>query len=220
MITPFRIKLSLATAITLNFPLTLDALLSAAVANATGLEGDDTLPHIPLEQREGIFCASAMFMHARFRHEVVGRVMALRGERDVSVHCFRPNGKQYVNVHTDKGKKYANKLSSYPGYRTQEVYFYGVGDAEKVAYLISNFIPGIGKKATGGAGEIVSVSIMETEDDYSWVRANKTPARPLPVELWKQIGGNENSPTMPLAVKLPYWKTSKVESVFPGSLII
>jgi hypothetical protein len=220
MNTPFRVKLSLATAITLNAPLTLDALLSAAVANATGLEGDDTLPHIPLAQSDGIFRGSALFMHPRFRHEVVGRVMALRGERDLSIHAFRPNGRQYVNVHTDKAKKYANKLSSYPGYRTNEVYFYGVGDAERVVYLLANFLPGIGKRATTGAGEITAASWTETDEDYSWQLPNGSPARPLPRELWLRIGGDASLTSMPLAVTLPYWKTNKVDSVFPATFAI
>lgn len=218
MNTCFRIKLALATPISLSAPLTLDALLSAAVANATGLEGEATIPHIPLEQKDGIFQGSALFLHPRYRHDVVGRVMALRSERDLSIQLFRPNGKQYVNVQTDKAKKYANKLSAYPGYRATEVYFYGVGDAERTAYLIANFIPGIGKRATGGAGEILSVSVSETEEDYSWRLPNGTPARPLPVEVWRAAGGDATAPTMPLAVRLPYWETPKVESVFPAGL--
>lgn len=218
MNTPFRVKLSLATAITLNAPLTLDALLSAAVANATGLEGADTLPHIPLEQKDGIFCGSALFMHRRFRHEVVGRVMALRGERDLSVHAFRPNGRQYVNVHTDKAKKYANRLSAYPGYRSNEVYFYGVGDVERVVYLLANFLPGIGKRANTGAGEIISVSATETDEDYSWRLPDGSPARPLPREAWLRLGGDASVASMPLAVVLPYWQSGKVDAVFPVTL--
>lgn len=216
---PFQVKLTLATALSLNAPLTLDALLSAAIANATGLEGDETLPLIPLDQKDGVFLGSALFMHPRYRHEVVGRVMALRGERDLSVRAFRPNGRQYVNVATDKGKKYANKLSAYPGYRVNEVYFYGVGDQERVVYLLSNFLLGLGKRANTGAGEILSVSATEVEDDYSWRLPNGSPGRPLPFDLWVSHGGNPAAPRMPLAVRLPYWRTEKVDAVFPATMV-
>lgn len=212
---PFVLSLTLATPLSISAPLTLDALVSAAIANATGLEGEDTLPLIPLAQSEGIFRASALFLHPRFRHETVGRVMALRGERDVSVHAFRPNGKQYVSVYSDKAKKYANKLSAYPGFRSRTVCFYGVGDGERAKYLIANFIPGIGKRATGGAGEIISASVSDIEDDLSWRLPDGSPARPLPLDLWRRLGGNDDAPVMPLAVTLPYWQTPKVEAVFP-----
>lgn len=216
----FRLKLTLATPIALNAPLTLDALLSAAVANATGLTGEATAPHIPLEQSHGVYRGSALFLHPRYRHEVVGRVMALRGERDLAMHLFRPNGRQYVPVHTDKSKKYANKLSAYPGYRSREVCFFGVGDGERAAYLISNFIPGIGKRANAGAGEILSVAVTESDDDYSWCLPDGTPARPLPVDLWREIGGDPKSPVMQMAVTFPYWETQKGNAVFPTRLAI
>lgn len=216
----FRLKLTLATPIALNAPLTLDALLSAAISNATGLIGEATAPHIPLEQTHGVYRGSALFLHPRYRHEVVGRVMALRGERDVAMRLFRPNGRQYVSVYTDKAKKYANKLSAYPGYRSQEVFFFGAGDGEQAAYLISNFIPGIGKRANGGAGEILSVAVTELDNDYSWRLPDGSPARPLPIERWQEIGGDPSSPVMPLAVTFPYWDAQKVQAVFPTRLTI
>ena len=218
MVTSFRIKLSLLTPFAMTAPLTLDGLLSAAIANATGLEGEDTLPHMPLEMEHGIFKGSSMFVGTpRYRHMPVSRVMSLKGERDLSTAVFRPNGKHYVAVDQKRGPHKAN-LSAYPGILADDVRFWGVGDAKQVEYLLSTFIPGIGKRASGGAGEISNVVMTETDADYSWRTASGAPARPLPLEVWELIGGDSGRPVAPFSVRVPYWRTEKVMSVFPTSL--
>lgn len=216
----FRIKLELGTAFHLGSRLTLDGLLSAAVFYEKGLKGIDTIPHIPLEQEQGIFKGSSLFCDPGYRHESVGRVMSLRSERDLRSDLFQPNkrGGKYGPIDQQRGDYKAN-LSSFAGIAAKEAYFWGVGDPERAAYLIETFIPGIGKRATTGAGQILSVSWTEMDEDYSWITRKGAPARPLPVELWSELGGNPTAPAAPMAVTLPYWESEAVAAVFPVSMV-
>lgn len=217
--TNFKLILTLATPFYCPHPLTLDALLSAAVFHATGLQGQDTIDRIPLAMEQGIFKGSSLFCVPSYRHVAVGRLMSLRTENDLSVSLFAPKGKRYTYIDQQRGD-YKTNLSAYPGIESREVHFYGVGDPDKVAHLIHTFILGIGKRSNAGAGEIIGVDWVEIEDDRSWVTAKGKPARPLPVDLWESLGGDVNVPTAPLSVSLPYWDTPKVTAVFPDSLVV
>lgn len=216
----FRLKLTLATPFYCQQPLTLDALLSAAIYNATGLQGNETVPHIPLEQEDGIFKASSLFCMPSYRHVAVSRVMGLRTENDLSMNLFAPKGKRYVYIDQARGP-YKCNMSAYPGIESREVYFWGVGDPERAADLIRNFIIGIGKRFNAGAGEIVDVDWIELDDDedFSWMTEAGRPARPLPIDVWKRLGGDESVPIAPMAVTLPYWLNEKVPCVFPDSRV-
>lgn len=216
--TNFKLKLKLAAPFYCSQPLTLDALLSAAIYNATGLQGEETLEHIPLAREEGIFKGSSLFCMPTYRHIVVGRVMSLRMENDLSENLFAPKGKRYTYIDPVRGDYQCN-MSAYPGIESREVYFWGVGDPERTAHLIRNFIPGIGKRCNGGAGEIDEVDWIELEDDYSWKTRTGRPARPLPLALWERLGGDPSAPVAPMAVTLPYWLNEKVVAVFPDSKV-
>ncbi|MDK2126248.1 hypothetical protein [Parachitinimonas caeni] len=214
--TPFKLTLELATPFYLSSRLTLDGLLSAAIHHQTGKMGADTLAAIPLDQDQGIFRGSSLFCHPRYRHRRFSRIMSLKSERDLHTELFQPNkrGDRYGVVDQQRGKFKAN-LDSYFAIEAKEVYFWGVGDSDQTCYLIENYIHGIGKRANTGAGEILSVRAEET-DDFSWVTRKGKPARPLPVEIWNDMGLAPAS-TAPLAVVLPYWGTAPVDAVFPAT---
>lgn len=218
--TCFKLTLRLATPFFISYPMTLDGLLSAAVFRETGLKGEDTTPHIPLEQGEmGIFRGSALFLPSRHGRAPVSRVMSLKCESDLSTQAFKPNkrGGVYGPVDQERGPFKAN-LDSYSGFEAHEAYFWGAGDVDRVVQLISDHIPGIGKRTNGGAGEIVAVLAEEIEDDFSWVTVHNKPARPLPADLWKTIQGTDE-PTVPMRVRLPYWEGEFVDAVFPVGLV-
>ncbi len=217
----FRLKLELGTPFFMTSRLTLDGLLSAAVFYERGLRGKDTIPYIPLEQSDGIFKGSSLFCEPNYRHENFGRIMSLRSERDLRSDLFSPNkrGNKYGPIDQQRGDYKAN-MSSYAGIAAKEVYFWGVGDPERAAYLIETYIPGIGKRANIGAGQIMSVSWSEVDDDRSWTTRKGTPARPLPLDLWIAMGGDSAAATAPLAITLPYWEEQAVEAVFPVSLVV
>ena len=217
----FKVTLDLVTPFFMGHVLTLDGLLSAAIYKKTEKYGADAIPMIPLEMEEGIFKGSSMFCHPLYRHQSLGRVMALRGRNDLDVSIFSPNGrggKNYTYI-DQKRNEYKATITEYPGIFSKEVYFWGVGDMKSVEFLLSNFIIGIGKRSNAGAGEIAQVHVEEIDDDYSWITRNGHPARPLPIELWKKLRGTER-PSIPAAVTVPYHNGIEVDAVFPQKRVI
>lgn len=213
--TPFELILELLTPFSMRYPVTLDALLSAAVFNKTGLMGKDTIEHIPLAMEKRIFKGSSLQLPRIWQYSPVCRIMGLRGEGDLSPAAFAPKrAGRYVFIDQQRGD-YKRNLYSHQGIQAKEVRFFGVGDPEKTVALIQHYIPGLGKRTNGGAGEIVGVHWLPTEEDYSWVLPDGSPARPLPVAIWQEIGGDPSAPVAPAPVTLPYWESPKVDAVSP-----
>jgi hypothetical protein len=220
MDTSFKLTLTLATPFIMGASrTTLDGLLSAAIFREQGLMGEETISHIPLVSEAGIFKGSTLFCHPRYSHEVVGRVMSLRGRDDQDESLFKPNsrGANYKQIDTARGPHKTN-LSSYQGINSPEVYFWGVGDPDRVVELIQNHIQGLGKRSNAGSGQIIGISWEEAEDQ-SWVTANGTPARPLPVDLWTEISDGKKAPVASIAVSLPYWNGQAVDAVSPQGFV-
>ncbi|WP_395009075.1 hypothetical protein [Undibacterium sp.] len=218
----FRVKLNILTPFYLSHTLTLDGLLAAAIYNKMGLLGADAIPYIPLDSVSGIFKASSLAFEKRYRLMSFGRIMSLRGENDLSVNVFAPNrrgGKGYVFVDKKRGQ-YKSNLQTYPGIFSREVFFWGVGDPDKVSHLIKNFILGIGKRCNAGAGEIADVEVTVIDEDLSWITKEGKPARPLPAEVWSslEIEGRKEWPVIPHAVTVPYWSGNLCSAVVPEIL--
>lgn len=218
---PFKLVLEILTPFALRHPLTLDSLLSAAVANATGKIEEATIPEIPLVREFDVFHGSSCHYPRRHVHDKVSRVMALRGSADLSPELFAPNrrGGDYGPIDTKRGD-YKFNMDGYPAIAADEVYFWGFGDGERCADLIRNYVMGIGLRVNAGAGQIgaVRVEYNMLGDDYSWVTHRGTPARPLPTEVWTKIS-DKVLPTMQLPVAVPYRTSPRVDAVFPESLI-
>lgn len=218
---PFQLTLTLATPFSCDYPITLDAILSAAIFRQCGAKEKETIPLIPLAREHNIFRASSLhYNRQQFSHTTVPRVMNLLGESDLSVHAFAPNrkrGNAYMAVDKKRGQ-YKTNMDSLPAIEAQDVYFWGVGDADRVVSLIQDYIPGIGKRSNAGAGQIDNVQVIATDEDYSWVTKAGLPARPLPATLWAQLS-ETTLQTMPMAVDVPYWSGEQVEAVFPTQAI-
>jgi len=215
---PFKLTLEIFGAIALKYPLTLDGLLSAAVQRMNGKTGADTIPDIPLEREDGIFHGSALYHTRRYRHSTVCRKLGLRGEEEMSPKNFKPfsgkgSGKYYGSLDLRRGP-HQIRLDSYAAIETPEVWFWGRGDAERCAEMIRCYILGLGKRANGGAGQILSVRVDACEDN-SWVLASGFPARPIPVDLWEKIGGRQDAPVDYCRVDIPYPTGNPVRAVFP-----
>lgn len=220
---PFKLTIEMLTPFVLGqHALTLDGLLSAAIFRATGKMNEDTIPEIPLVRESvggfALFHASSCHYPQRHAYENVSRVMSLRSEHDLAPTLFAPNRRDGSYGHVDQKRgPYKSNLDSYPAINCREVYFWGVGDGERCAQLVRHYIVGIGRRANAGAGQIGAVNV-EPDDDYSWVTLRGTPARPLPKTVWEQVSDSP-APTMPLAVDVPYYRSPRVEAVFPTSLV-
>lgn len=220
---PFKITLTLATPFISEYPITLDAILSAAIFRKQGLKGADTIPLIPIKREQGIFRSSSLHYTQNYSHTTVPRVMNLRGEYDLSINAFAPNSKKgarYLAVDKKRGP-YKTNLDSIQAIDAPEVYFWAVGNPDEVVQLILDYIPGIGKRSNAGAGQIIDVFSEDQAEDYSWVSANGFPARPLPVSIWTSISDTDPAslPHAPMAVDVPYWSGQIVEAVFPSPII-
>jgi CRISPR type IV-associated protein Csf3 len=222
--TPFKLMLTLESPAILTHQLTLDALLSAAVYRATGKAEAETIPLIPLEREGDIFRASCLFFpeHYQYRVSPQSMVMGLRGQDDLSAEAFSPNRKNgtYGHVDTQRGP-YKSSLGTYTAYESREPwYFYAVGDPEAVTRMVTDFIPGIGRRTAQGFGQVGAVTWDAIHDDFSWVQPSGFPARYLPLSLWQQLGGREDAPCAPFSVKIPYWRTENIvsQTVFPPEL--
>lgn len=219
----FKLVIKLATPLIMGRTrTTLDGLLSAAVFKETGLMGEDTIAHIPLERGEGgIFKASCMFVQGIYTHEVVGRIMGLRSTADLDISLFPPNSKagtRYLAVDTVRGAYKAN-MTNYPGINARTVCFFAVGDPDRVVEMIENNILGIGKRSNAGAGQIASVYWEPVAEDWSWITPGGKPARPLPLPIWKMISASRDVPISQVTVQIPYWDVEKtVEAVHPVDL--
>jgi hypothetical protein len=117
--------------------------------------------------------------------------------------------KKRIDVGRGLFRAYAMRMAYVPA-RTAT--FYGHGDVKEVVRLVSH-LPGLGKKVAYGYGMYRSVSVDETEADYSLVKDGMA-MRPLPSVLFRSA---EN---MMLAYKPPYWdKTNVLSCVPPGARI-
>lgn len=216
--TPFQITAQVLTPFHMRFPVTLDALLAEAMNNKTGLGRETAYEQLPLARRDGIYQASSLQIIGRPEVTRMSRIMVLRGPRDQSIRAFKPNGragKQYSPIDTQRGAYKAN-MDSYEAISCQAVRWYAVGDPDACVELLRHYLIGIGKRASGGAGELGEISYQLIDEDHSWVNAQGLPARPLAHEHWLSIGGKPDVPVAPMAVTFPYFSSEKVAAVFPS----
>ena len=213
---PFKLMVEIRTPFHMRFPVTLDALLIEAKANQTGLPPEQVLAEIPLQQKNGIFQASSMRLERRETRTGVGRVQSLRGDFDQSTLRFSPNKrkKDYSPIDQARGP-YKSNLDSYDAISCPWVSWSGVGDAQACRALLQDYLVGIGKRASGGAGEIGTIDIIALDHDQSWMNADGLPARPLSAEQWAAIGGSPLETTL-ASVAWPYYNGDRVIAVMPS----
>ncbi|CAM3864455.1 hypothetical protein VRRI112168_03755 [Vreelandella rituensis] len=222
---PFELKLDLVSPVILPFHTTLDGLLSFAAEVMTGLRGDDLVPHIPLERDpdSGIFRASSIFLGPEVHYLDRIKVRSMRSADDLDIRNIGPKrtakGKVSTRPYTPLDKKrgdYANKLSKYVTVMAPTATCYGVGKPADILHLLELVI-GLGKHANQGQGQIAGRSIREIADDRSWIAADGTPARPLPVALWESISATPvEQVTHGLSpCRFPYWATDWEACVMP-----
>ena len=154
---------------------------------------------MPLARSRDVFHGSV----AQFDTTVVSATTIYKRFAEPYCHLIKTK-KKYVNVASGLYKAYAMKMPYVPA-RTAT--FYVRGDLHEILRLLS-YLPGLGKKVAYGWGMIKSVSVEETDENYSLIKDGKA-MRPLPEWL---ADSNEK---MMLAYKSPYWDKRNVAACVP-----
>lgn len=222
--TPFKLVIALASPIIMDISVTLDALLTQAILNSGDYMVEEATELVPLERESGIFKGSCLFCSVDYKVVNVTHISKLTNE-DKESRYYSFNGgnldkdgnyTKYSPIIITTGA-YANNMTRYKGKLCKEVYFWGVGDVDKVLYLLRTYITSLGKRFNSGQGQILSIEAYELNNDFSWVTKNGTPARPLPASMWKGKATRIDDRT----ISFPYWEAkNKVPAVFPTSWVI
>lgn len=162
-------------------------------------------PLMPLAQTRDVFHASVAWF------DTTEASVATIYKRFAEQHSHLIHTKtKTVDVARGQFKAYTMRLPYVPACTAT---FYTRGNLKEVLRLLS-FLPGLGKKVAYGYGAIKSVSVIETDDDYSLVK-DGVAMRPLPLNL-----GFDSTEKMMLAYKPPYWdKTNVAPCVPPGAKV-
>lgn len=155
-----------------NTWLTLDSILSAALTAEKGSYSPDD---IPLRCIDGLFLGSAAFL------------IEPRVSMSPFLAALNPHYGDYDQDPRNKvlrvGGSDKPDLDMRRSYDVRRVVWFGVGDAEACRRLIGG-LPGIGKKAAHGFGEIERVEAVALTADRSLVLPDGSPARPIPTSFW------------------------------------
>lgn len=197
----FSVQMHLVTPIILqpHAYLTLDALLAARIyADTQSVERAHT--DIPLAQENGVWCGSAVFLSDKNR-PVDAPFKAGLSLREAVDPLYRVMGNGR-NANTEKKNPcidtvrgpYANTINlEYEAYEVTDVTWYGRGDMEAVARLLSD-VRFIGKKHHQGYGQVAprnGIILDEMDENYALrmpVQTRSYPMRPIPVTVWEAMG--------------------------------
>lgn len=208
MNTSFLLRVPLTTPVLMTGGyLTLDGLLAVAFETMTGRPAapDD----IPLVSEAGIKKGSAAFFNQ-------GRVSSKTMFSRLSAHELaevpdkvlpRRGGRYLVNQESGEFKASTTKFIEV---ETEFACWFGVGDPEKVADYL-RFVPGIGRKASLGYGQINHDEIEIEDAPDCALSLYGSPARPIPVSAWR--GGPAQQAMA--SVHHPYWESQRVPCVVP-----
>ncbi len=155
---------------------------------------------MPLAQTRDLFHASVAWFD---RSEASAATIYKRFDESRS-HLIQTE-KQRIDVGRGLYRAYAMRMPYLPAVTAK---FYVRGDIKEVLRLVS-FLPGLGKKVAYGYGMFRSVSVEETEQDYSLVK-DGVAMRPLPCHM-----GFDSGEKMMLAYKMPYWDKRNVAPCVP-----
>jgi hypothetical protein len=202
--------------------LMLDALLSGLLFERTG-DPTRAIEEIPLVRVGQTWCGSQVLLEGPCAAIPMVYTMALRAERDLSPKSVRPGGRggKFQRIESGRGP-YQNKLTEMLAYEARAVWFCGRGSLDAIQGLLED-VPAIGKKRSSGFGAISRESIDIEEIDGEWpglMLSDGTPARAVPVEVWKEIGGSEDVEFAYEAARPPYWQGEHETCAVPSHLVV
>lgn len=214
----FRIRARMKSPILLReeWP-SLDGILAAAIFSKTG-SVEKAHSEIPLARTEDVWHGSTMKMIFEGRLPKTKKATIFGGlmvsDIDPPV-CTLSKGEQ-KKIEVGRGK-YLKKSLSYSSWNPSFIEFVGVGDPEQTLALLSSYVFSIGSGRQRGEGSVGKWMFPEEmEDDRSMVFPSGSPARPIPVDLWKTLGNVKSRARIEYAsIAPPYWNGDRVLCASP-----
>jgi hypothetical protein len=168
------------------------------------LYGDDPPPQL-LAETDGL--AHASVSEFDVSPEKVRMVTLYKRIDEATLHLLESDVKR-INVGSGIFRAYMMTLPLLPA---SKVSFYVNGNLNGILELCQHLV-GLGKEVNVGFGDIHSVSVEDTSEDYSLVK-DGVAMRPLPTQL-----GYRGSVLMWLPWQAPYWDKQNVTAcIAPGS---
>lgn len=203
--TPFVIKISMATPVIPGRRLLLDGLLAALIYERTG-SVERAHAEIPLDRSSGVWAGSQAFIDGNSPLRGVMIVGSIRADMEITPDMIRPNGGRKALPRIDSARgDYQNSLSEYTSINADAVWFCGTGDVAAVKDLLSD-ASGIGTKRSVGYGQVSRIDVREvTGHHVGLALADGSPARPVPVSIWGKLS-NQRAALNAERFQPPYWQ--------------
>ncbi len=196
---PFVVTVTLVTPLAGSVPMTLDALLAGELAQ---WEGDEAaLTSLPLGAMDGTFQASQAYVDA------VGIDMKLT---KIAMRQSEPNSMPVDSIQGPIVTTYnaaKNTLNRYNGRATYTVMFAGVGDIDAVHGILID-VQAIGLRRGDGLGLVATLTIEPVPADptrWGLVTDEGEPMRPVPLPLWRRLGGRADVAIQQVRCRPFYW---------------
>ncbi len=155
---------------------------------------------MPIAQTRDVFHASVAWLNQNEAH------VTTIYKRFPEQYCHNLNTeRKTIDIARGHFNAYAMHL---PYVSATTATFYVRGNMQEVLRLVS-YLPALGKKVAYGYGAIKSVSVEETEADYSLIKDDIS-MRPLPLHL-----GFDSEEKMVLTYKAPYWNKNEAKACVP-----
>ncbi len=197
---PFMVRVRLGSPVLFSTGslLTLDAILASLLFKKTQ---DVTIAHteIPLERTGIVWHGSAFFpidplpYGVKFKSDVSPLLGHIPPYVDAPNSILRVGGKDKPTI------------DQRDGYIATQGYWFGCGDIDEVASLLDD-LTNLGKKSNQGFGVVDSIKVIPMKHDGSVIFPDKSPARPIPLEVYEGSGFLGQYSSDRVCCEPPYWQ--------------
>lgn len=212
--TPLRITAQLVSPLAVPlFPIALDALLGATVADERGLAGfDDTLIEVPLAWSE----CRRLRLGSVGHYHASGSVMGYLHRRAPVEEYKLFGGPKIRTVNTGTGPNKSHRIPQ-PRALVERMTWWAVGESDAVRRLLE-LVTHLGKRRAAGHGRVDAWTVEPCEPwpGFPCLRPDGTPMRSLPLD-WPGIGPGASVGYGPLLP--PYWDARlNIECAMPDGV--
>lgn len=221
---PMQITMDLLTPIIVGeYPVVFDGLLWAMFeAHLHCSERAKVALSQSLLYTDGVAHASSMAFATRAGETIIARDAPMVGrmsEDDLDADKIAPYGKKlnpYPKIQLQGGPT-KNRLDLYRAMWSPQIVFYANGDVRTINKILQFYCRNIGQRAEAGYGQVCNIAVTQIEQDQSLLTPESEAARPLPVDIFRRIGGQGEQAIDLHCLTVPYWSTDgRISSVLPS----